>query len=79
MNNLSIFLLLLIFGCVIFSCKLNNKEPFSLTNCNTLRCEKNKYSASSVQNTLSNKLTTASSGHIANIKGHLANLKEKWL
>ena len=47
MNKLSIFLLLLIFGCVIFSCKLNNKEPFSLTNCNTLRCEKNKYSATS--------------------------------
>jgi len=77
MNKLSIFLLLLIFGSVIFSCKLNNKEP--LTNCNTLRCEKNKYSATSVKNTLSNKLTTASSGHIANIKGHLANLKETWL
>ena len=77
MNKLSIFLLLLIFGCIVFSCKLNNKEP--LTNCNTLRCEKNEYSATSIKNALSNKLTTASSGHIANIKDYLANLKEKWL
>lgn len=79
MNNLSIFLILLIFGCAIFSCKLNNKEPFSLTSCNTLRCEKNKYSVTSMKNILSNKLTSASSGHIANIKGHFANLKEIWL
>ena len=77
MNNLSIFLLILIFGCAIFSCNLNNKEP--LTNCNTLRCKKNEYSASSLKNTLSNKLTSVSSGHIANIKDHLANLKEMWL
>ena len=77
MNNLSIFLLILIFGCAMFSCKLNNKEP--LTNCNTLRCKKNEYSASSLKNTLSNKLTSVSSGHIANIKDHLANLKEMWL
>ena len=68
---------MLIVGCVIFSCKLNNKEP--LTNCNTLRCKKNKYSVTSMKNTLSNKLTAASSGHIANIKDHLANLKEMWL
>jgi|SaaInlV_165m_DNA_1040744.scaffolds.fasta_scaffold23029_4 hypothetical protein len=79
MNNLSIFLILLIFGYTIFSCKLNNKEPFSLTSCNTLRCEKNKYSVTSMKNTLSNKLTSTSSGHIANIKGHLTNLKEMWL
>jgi len=77
MNKLSIFLLILIFGSVIFSCKLNNKEP--LTNCNTLRCEKNKYSATSMKNTVSNKLTTVSSGYIANIKDYLANFKEKWL
>ena len=79
MNNLSIFLILLIFGYTIFSCKLNNKEPFSLTSCNTLRCEKNKYSVTSMKNTISNKLTTASSGYISNIKDHLANFKEKWL
>jgi len=77
MNKLSIFLLILIFGSIIFSCKLNNKEPF--TNCNTLRCEKNKYSATSMKNTISNKLTIASSGYISNIKDHLANFKEKWL
>ena len=79
MNNLSIFLLLLIFGCAIFSCNLNNKEPFSLTNCKTLRGKKNQYSVTSMKNTLSNKLTSTSSGHIANIKGHLTNLKEMWL
>jgi len=77
MNNLSIFLILLIFGCAIFSCKLNNKEP--LTNCITLRCKKNKYSITSMKNTVSNKLTTASSGHIANVKSHISDLKEKWL
>jgi len=79
MNKLSIFLLMLIVGCIIFSCKLTNKEPFSLTNCNTLRCAKSKYSATSMKNALSNKFTTASSDHITNIKGHLSNLKEKWL
>jgi hypothetical protein len=77
MNKLSIFLLLLIFGYVIFSCKLNNKEP--LTNCNTLRCEKNKYSATSMKNTVSNKFTTSTSGYIASIKDYIANIREKWL
>jgi hypothetical protein len=76
MNNLYIYLLMLI-GFIIFSCKLNNKEP--LTNCNTLRCEKNKYSVTSMKNIVSNKLKSASSDHIANIKHHLANFKEKWL
>jgi len=77
MNKLFIFLIILIFGSVIFSCKLSNKEP--LTNCHTLRCEKNKYSATSMKNTISNKLTTSSSGYISNIKDYLANFKEKWL
>jgi len=67
----------MLIGFIIFSCKLNNKEP--LTNCNTLRCEKNKYSVTSMKNIVSNKLKSASSGHIANIKHHLANFKEKWL
>jgi len=81
MNKLSIFLILLIFGCVIFGCTLNNKESFSVlqNDCSTLRCKNNKYSATSMKNTFNNKFTSSTSGHIANIKNSLSNFKESWL
>ena len=79
MNRLFIFLILVISGYLLFSCKRPNKESFSLKHCNTLRCQNNKYSATSLKNTLHNNLTTVSSGYITNAKAHLSNFKDRWL
>ena len=79
MNQLSIFLILIIFICVVFSCNINTKEPFVLSECKTLRCNQNKYSLTTLKNKFHNKITDATSSHIEKIKNYFANFKQKWL
>lgn len=77
MNVLSIFLIIVVLAC-LFS-PTNQTESFITSNCRTLRCENNKYSATSLNNTTTNYLTTIFSGHIDTAKNHLSTLKEKFL
>jgi len=75
MNVLSIFLIIVILAC-LFS---PTKQTESFTSCRTLRCENNKYSATSLKNTAKNQFTSLSSHHIETAKNHLSKLKEKLL
>ncbi len=83
MSKLFIFLIITIILHLFYSCKYTNKEPFSFANCSTLRCQNNKYSATSMKNTLNNtvnnKLTSVYSKHMNNFHNHLSNFKQQWL
>lgn len=78
MEKISIFFITIVLG-IIFSYSFQNKESFLSKKCNTLLCQKKKYSVTSIKNAVSNKFTTVTSGHIDNIKKHLSKFKERWL
>lgn len=71
---IKLYIFLFILAIILFCQK--NTEPFD---CNTLRCGKNKYSITSMKNTLNNKITAGASSYIANIKNFIGNFKEQWL
>ena len=68
MNQLSIFLILIIVACVFFGCGLNTKEPFVLSDCKTLGCKQKKYSLTTLKNRIHNKITNATSSPIKKSK-----------
>ena len=77
MNVLSIFLIIVVLACLFSPTK--QTESFITSNCRTLRCENNKYSATSLKNTATNHLASLASNHIDTVKNHFSNLKEQWL
>ena len=77
MNVLSIFLIIVVLAC-LFS-PIKQTESLITSNCRTLRCENNKYSATSLKNTATNHFASLASNHIDTAKNHFSNLKEQWL
>ena len=78
MNNLSIFLIIIIIYCLISGCNIG-KEPFLVDSLHTLRGQETKYSLTTAKNKFNYHVGSKAKKYYKEMKGKLHNFYNKWL